>query len=613
MRPSVPVPPPAPPRSRAPGARHRAALLAFALANVAAAAVHAAGYDRAVPDGVGGRPLLLLGLAGQLLVAFLVPAALLVPLARLRAGRAALVVLAPAVASALHLVLYVDRKVFAAMGMHVNGLLLDVALSQGGLRALDVQPSEWRRLVGGAAVVLAAEGAGYAWAALRPPGALALGTRAWLRAAAAAVCLLSAERVLYVVSTVSGWSTAAVSAAPAYGVERLFRLRRAEPAPLRYPRAPVTFAPGARRPNIVWLVIESWRRDALGSVVTPALWRQSRRSLTFLNHVSGGNASVAGTYSQFYGLHANAVAALSRTREPPVLTRALRDLGYRIRVVASPVIEFADMDATVFGGGRGEIVRASGAGSAARDRFAAARAVEFLREARPDAPFALVVLLDGTHMPYDFDPARARFRPYETELAYAELDRSRGVEGVRNRYLDALAEVDEAAGRILDALEATGLAGETITVVAGDHGEQLLDHGRIGHQLSLSRVETETPLLLRVPGVAPAERTDLSRHVDLPPTLLGLLGVRNPPSDYSVGRSLLTDPEPEYAVIVGLMAVGVRTRDGWTVEWDTGDLALQARSGYRVMDASYREVPGAAPPSRDAVAAGLADLQRFTR
>jgi hypothetical protein len=78
-----------------------------------------------------------------------------------------------------------------------------------------------------------------------------------------------------------------------------------------------------------------------------------------------------------------------------------------------------------------------------------------------------------------------------------------------------------------------------------------------------------------------------------------------------VGRSLLADPAPEAAVVVGPMQRGVRTADGWTVEWDSGDQALHASAGYRVRDHEYRVVPGDRAHVSAGVAAAIGELRAF--
>ena len=48
---------------------------------------------------------------------------------------------------------------------------------------------------------------------------------------------------------------------------------------------------------------------------------------------------------------------------------------------------------------------------------------------------------------------------------------------VRGLYDGAVTAIDDAAQRVLDALEADGIAKNTIVVVTGDHGETLYNHG----------------------------------------------------------------------------------------------------------------------------------------
>jgi arylsulfatase A-like enzyme/Flp pilus assembly protein TadD len=105
-------------------------------------------------------------------------------------------------------------------------------------------------------------------------------------------------------------------------------------------------------------------------------------------------------------------------------------------------------------------------------------------------------------------------------------------------YYGEVAYVDKALGPLIDA------AGRgprlTTTIVTGDHGEGLGDHGELGHGLFAYESTLRVPLIL---AQAPSRdaRALVShapvRHVDIVPTLLDAVGISIPPS--LPGRSLL--------------------------------------------------------------------------
>ena len=89
--------------------------------------------------------------------------------------------------------------------------------------------------------------------------------------------------------------------------------------------------------------------------------------------------------------------------------------------------------------------------------------------------------------------------------------------------------VDQAIGRILDSLEASGMADDTIVVFTSDHGDLLGAHGGLQQKWCNAFDEaTRVPMIVTGPGdrATPpvASRTPTS-HVDLIPTLMGLAGI----------------------------------------------------------------------------------------
>jgi hypothetical protein len=106
--------------------------------------------------------------------------------------------------------------------------------------------------------------------------------------------------------------------------------------------------------------------------------------------------------------------------------------------------------------------------------------------------------------------------PQATDLSYRKL----------YYYLHKI--VDQAIGRILDALESSGMADDTIVVFTSDHGDLLGAHGGLQQKWCNAFDEaTRVPLLVRGPGITarPEGISTPTSHVDLIPTLMGLAGI----------------------------------------------------------------------------------------
>ena len=103
----------------------------------------------------------------------------------------------------------------------------------------------------------------------------------------------------------------------------------------------------------------------------------------------------------------------------------------------------------------------------------------------------------------------------------------------------AAAHADAWVGALLAAVEDSGLADSTIVVVLGDHGEDLMEEGWFNHRHTLSDITLHVPLIVHLPGHAPATIDTPTSLIDVAPTLLSSLG-QTPPVDWS-GRMLLDD------------------------------------------------------------------------
>ncbi|MBI4454878.1 MAG: sulfatase [Acidobacteria bacterium] len=96
-------------------------------------------------------------------------------------------------------------------------------------------------------------------------------------------------------------------------------------------------------------------------------------------------------------------------------------------------------------------------------------------------------------------------------------------------YDGELYNMDAFFGRVLEKLRQKGVEGRTLVVLTADHGEELLEHGFVGHastSLSAKLFEevTHIPLIFRLPGQVKGRRiSGLVQQIDIAPTILDLL------------------------------------------------------------------------------------------
>jgi len=88
-------------------------------------------------------------------------------------------------------------------------------------------------------------------------------------------------------------------------------------------------------------------------------------------------------------------------------------------------------------------------------------------------------------------------------------------------YLGTISSVDDNVGRVLDYLEESGLAENTIVIYTSDQGFYLGEHGWFDKRFIYDE-SFKTPLLVRWPGkVQPGTRnTEMVQNLDFAPTLL---------------------------------------------------------------------------------------------
>ncbi|MEZ6053066.1 MAG: sulfatase-like hydrolase/transferase [Planctomycetaceae bacterium] len=186
-------------------------------------------------------------------------------------------------------------------------------------------------------------------------------------------------------------------------------------------------------------------------------------------------------------------------------------------------------------------------------------AVDFLKSQDSEKPFYAYVAFTAPHDPRQFpDEVADLYPPEEMAMPVNYLPQHPFFNGwmtgrdetlapwprtktiIRHQlaeYYRMITHLDQQIGRVLQALEESGQADNTIIVYAADHGLALGSHGLLGKQ-SVYEHSMGTPLVLKGPGIS-AERSSraFAYLFDIFPSLCQLTGV-TPPEGVE-GKSLV--------------------------------------------------------------------------
>ena len=195
------------------------------------------------------------------------------------------------------------------------------------------------------------------------------------------------------------------------------------------------------------------------------------------------------------------------------------------------------------------------------DENKAAQAIHYLTNVRDRSrPFYLHLNLGNPHPPYRVEEPffsmfdRGDIEPYPISLpknAPLPLRAMRGRRGGDKMtdssarellavYLGMIAKVDSLIGRVLDAVEKEGLFENSLVIFTSDHGDFAGQYGLPEKwDTCMQDCLLRIPMILCAPGLKPSCFDGLSEHVDIPPTVLDLLGVTPEPEWGIHGTSLV--------------------------------------------------------------------------
>ncbi|MHC4455507.1 MAG: sulfatase [Planctomycetota bacterium] len=319
---------------------------------------------------------------------------------------------------------------------------------------------------------------------------------------------------------------------------------------------------GGKRPNVILIVLDTARVDRFSCMgyrrlTSPNIDFMAAEGIIYESAYSTCCWTLPSHGSLFTGLYPTQAGATSETLQLPfsntVLAGVLKEAGYdtagfscngwisKERGFAQGFDEFHEMWRRE---NRPDVMKSQGP----IELTAMERVTSWIeqREAVKN-PFYVFINLNCAHLPYQPpEPFLSRFvgnRGYNNEevnrvavvkscWAYlgGEIKLSeRDFSIMSDLYDGEVALADRCVGQIVERLRDSGILDDTVVIVTSDHGENLGEHGRIDHMLSMYETTLRIPLFIRYPiafkgGI---RIHDLVSLVDIAPTILDLCGVQD--------------------------------------------------------------------------------------
>jgi len=317
----------------------------------------------------------------------------------------------------------------------------------------------------------------------------------------------------------------------------------------------------ARNPrHVLYVLLESFRADAVTSEICPNMWRLSQEGLAF-------DAALAeATYTPLSwsvllfdeAAHDNLFGRHPGRQEPmgSWLVAVMHQAGYTPHMYVSTNMTYAKFRDRVLTRDTRYLDFFQAAGDVGEepadknrnDRVAVDHMVQFVREHHWDEhPQFLLLQLDSTHYTYPFPENEAVFKPYSENLVLPRpIETEAEATLLANRYKNAAHYVDEQLGRVLDALRDAGVYDDMVVVLTGDHGEGLKP-GFQGHAAVFGATR-HVPLVFKLPGREHKVSHRMVSHRDILPTLTSYLGITMP-DGATQGHPVDTQPPPAVLTI----------------------------------------------------------------
>lgn len=354
-----------------------------------------------------------------------------------------------------------------------------------------------------------------------------------------------------------------------------------------YPKSPLMCS-DENKPNIVMVVLESWRGDSLTEDIAPNTYALAQESGWFKEHHSSGTVTTRGIFSLMYGIvptYMDNVVA-NNGAGGPALLNLLKDYGYNFGIYPSGDITRIKLTDTSFAPVKEFVEHGEGADTIEKDYDVANRMIAKLNES--DDPVFGFMFFNSTHYLYYYPDEHEKFTPTE-KPSLVDYKQGKNPEPFINRYKNSLNFIDGLIGDLIKDLKASGKWDNTIFIVTSDHAEEFADTApsRFGHGSNYTRFQSHVPLVIHWPNKQSQVFENKTASIDLAATLLDeAFACENPISDYSNGLNLFSGESNPVQVMASYYNYAFVTEQGSFIQNPIG--LLESRNNMDKLDDSVK-------------------------
>ncbi len=339
------------------------------------------------------------------------------------------------------------------------------------------------------------------------------------------------------------------------------------------------------RPDIYFIMVESFRHDAMSEKTTPFLTEFSKECQTLKSTWSASNATHLSWFSLFYSKPSlfwmdelDAIPNREDFAGSPILG-TMQNMGYNFEIRAVCDLGYKDFGLLNFGTDNKLYSKLehcvndnemNDLGLADREKLIFQQVKDSVKQCNTPGGNFYYLALDSPHYNYYWDKDfQVPYSEYKEGISFPLFPTKKEVVLYHNRYRNSVAWVDHQVKEFCDFLKTNDLYDNAIIIVTGDHGEEFQEQGGWCHCTSIMPEQTNVPILIKWPvsmGKVPTH--ELASHQDIMPSILAYLEAPEESFSTMAGKNLL-EPDTSQTQLISTAFAN-----------KTGETMILKRNGY---------------------------------